>query len=73
MIGSRDVTIAYCILGQIEKKKQEMRLSPEAFRGDRIQRNFLGQTAESRREDFPTRRGLTPPPSSGRVEDGGRG
>jgi len=35
------------------------------LRGDRIQLNFLGQTAASRCEGFPTFRVTTPFPSSG--------
>ena len=35
------------------------------FRGDRIQWNFLGQTAASKCEGFPTFRAITPSPSSG--------
>jgi hypothetical protein len=35
-----------------------------SFRGDRIQRNFLGQTAGTRREGFPTFREITAFPSS---------
>jgi hypothetical protein len=34
-----------------------------SFRGDRIQWNFLGQTAEGRCEGFPTFRKLTPSPT----------